>query len=154
MGEIKLRRYDPRKDKEALESLVKDFDYRSIYPIKLEDFQKEVGQRVLDLKLRNSIVLAVEDPGDQLVGAGFFTIYRDYLGNFQCVVHDVVTRKENSFKKGIEEIILRELFKYIKNTLKIDKVGLFVKKNDTNYLSLLMKMQIKKSDLDFYEHTI
>jgi hypothetical protein len=152
MAEIKIKRYDPRKDKEALEALVKDFEYRSIYPIDIEQFAKEIGARVLDLKLRNSVVLATEE--DQLVGAGFFTIWKDNLGNTQCYVHDVVTRKENSFKKGIEETVLRELFKYIKNTMKIDKVGFFVKKNDSNFQSLLMKMQIKKSDLDFYEHIL
>jgi hypothetical protein len=152
MSEIKIKRYDPRKDKDALEALVKDFDYRSNYPIVIEQFAKEIGQRVLDLKLRNSIVLATE--GETIIGAGFFTIWNDYLGNQQCIVHDVVTRKEDSFKKGIEELILKELFKYIKSTMKIDKVGLFVKKNDSNFQSLLLKMQIKKSNLEFYEHNI
>jgi ribosomal protein S18 acetylase RimI-like enzyme len=149
---MQVERYDPRKDKEELEALIKDFPYRSIYPIDLASFQKEIGKRVLDLKLRNSILLAKED--GKIIGAGFFTLWIDYLGNTQCTVHDVVVRKEDSFKKGIEEAILRELFKYIKNTMQISKVGLFARKNDSSFQSLMMKLQIKKSELDFYEHTL
>jgi ribosomal protein S18 acetylase RimI-like enzyme len=152
MADLEIIRYDPRKDKEELEKLIKDFEYRSIYPINLENFQKEISKRVLDLKLRNSILLAKD--GGKLIGAGFFTLWLDYLGNIQCYIHDLVVRKEDSFKRGIEEALLRELFKYIKSTLKIDKIGLFARRNDSNYQSLLMKMQIKKSDLDFYEHTL
>lgn len=155
MVEIKLRRYDPRKDKEALEDLVKNFEYRSIYPLKIDAFAKELGRRVLQLELRNSIVLATEgEQEEKVVGAGFFSTWIDYLGNTHCVVHDVVTRKEDSFKKGIEEAVLKELFKYFKNTMKIEKINMFVRKNDSNFQSLLMKMQIKKSDLDYYEYPL
>jgi hypothetical protein len=149
---ITVERYDPRKDKEELDALIKDFSYRSIYPIDPASVQKEIAKRVLDLKLRNSILLAKEE--GKIVGSGCFTLWVDYLGNTQCIVHDVVVRKEDSFKKGIEEAILRELFKYIKNTMQITKIGLFAKKNDSSFQSLMMKMAIKKSDLDFYEHTL
>jgi hypothetical protein len=149
---IEITAYDPRADKEDLEALVNDFAYRSIAPIDIEKFSKETAKRVLDLKLRNAIRLAKED--GVLVGAGFFTIWIDNLGNTQCFVHDVVVRKEDSFKKGVEEAILRELFKYIKSTMKIDKIGLFAKKTDTNFKSLMLKLKIKASDLDFYEHTL
>jgi L-amino acid N-acyltransferase YncA len=152
MADFKITRYDPRKDKADLEELVGEYEYRSIYPINIAKFSKEISQRVLDLKLRNSIVLAKEE--EKIIGAGFFTIWTDFLGNTQCVVHDVVVRKADSFKKGIEEAILRELFKYIKQTMKIDKIGLFARKKDSNFQSILMKMKIKKSDLDFYEHSL
>ncbi len=153
MSKIKLTRYNPRKDKEDLISLVEDYDYRSIYPIDIKRFEKELDERVKDLKLRNSIILAKEE--GELVGAGFFTIWKDYLGNEHCYVHNPVVRKENSFKKGIEEEILKELFKYLKKTMKVDKIGLWAKKRDGNYQSVLMKMGIKKNrDLDYYEHEL
>ena len=153
MADIKIKRYNPRKDKEALIDLVCDFEYRSLYPIDVKKFEKEIDDRVKDLKLRNSIVLAKED--GNLVGAGFFTIWSDYLGNDHCYVHNVVTRKEDSFKKGIEELLLKELFKYLKKTMKVEKVGLWAKKRDSNFQSVLMKMGIKKNrDLEYYEHDL
>lgn len=152
MGEIKLVRYDPRKDKEGLIALVSEFGYRSIYPINKESFDKEISKRVLDLKLRNSVILAKDD--EKIMGAGFFTTYEDFLGNTHCLVHDVVVRKEDSFRKGIEEMIIRELFKYIKNTMKIDKVEMFFRQKDSNAQSILMKLAIKPSELVFYEHPI
>jgi L-amino acid N-acyltransferase YncA len=152
MADLKISRYDPRKDKEGLEELIAAYDYRSIYPIQKDLFSKEIGKRVLDLKLRNSMVLAKED--EKIVGAGSFTTYDDYLGNTHCIVHDVAVRKEDSYKKGIEEAVLRELFKYIKSTMKIEKIELFFKKGDSNAQSLLLKLGIKPSDLIFYEHSI
>ena len=149
---IEITAYDPRKDKDELEALIQDFEYRSIYPINIEKFSKETAKRVLDLKLRNAVKLAKID--GVIVGAGIFTIWYDYLGNTQCYIHDVVVRKEDSFKKGIEEAILRELFKYIKSTLKIDKVALFARKTDSNFQSLMLKLKIKKAELDFYEFTL
>lgn len=156
MSEIKIVRYDPRKDKEGLEALVKDFEYKSIYPIDIQKFSNEIDGRIKDLKLRNSMILAkmVEENEEKVVGAGFFTMMNDYLGNSHCFIHDVVVRKEDSFKKGIEELILRELFSYLKKTMKIDKIGLFIRRNDSNIQSLLMKLKIKKSELDFYEGEI
>ncbi len=152
MSEIKIVRYDPRKDKEDLEALIKEFEYRSIYPIDIQKFSSEIGNRVKDLKLRNSMILAKIE--DKVVGAGFFTIVNDYLGNIHTTIHDVVVRKEDSFKKGIEELILRELFLYLKKTMKIDKIGIFIRRNDSNIQSLLMKLKIKKSELDYYEGEI
>ena len=152
MSEVKIVRYDPRKDKESLEALVKDFEYRSIYPIDIQKFSSEIGNRVKDLKLRNSMILAKME--DKVVGAGFFTLMNDYLGNLHCIIHDVVVRKEDSFKRGIEELILRELFSYLKKTMKIDNVGIFIRRNDSNIQSLLMKLKIKKSELDYYEGEI
>ncbi len=148
MSEIKIVRYDPRKDKEALEALVKEFEYRNINPIDIQKFSIEIGNRVKDLKLRNSMILAKSD--EKVVGAGFFTIMNDYLGISHTFVHDVVVRKEDSFKRGIEELILRELFSYLKKTMKIDKVGIFIRRKDSNIQSLLMKLKIKKSELDYY----
>ncbi len=152
MSEIKIVRFDPRKDKEALEALVKDFEYRSIYPIDIQKFSNEIENRVKDLKLRNSMILAKME--DKVVGAGFFTIMNDFLGNIHTIIHDVVVRKENSFKMGIEELIFRELFSYLKKTMKIDKIGIFIRRNDSNIQSLLMKLKIKKSELDYYEGEI
>ncbi|MHA1720070.1 MAG: hypothetical protein ACTSWX_03565 [Promethearchaeota archaeon] len=152
MSEIKIVRYDPRKDKAALIELIKEFEYRSIYPIDVQKFSNEIENRVKDLKLRNSMILAKEE--ERIVGAGFFTLMNDYLGNSHCIIHDVVIRKEDSFKRGIEEKILRELFSYLNKTMKIDKVGFFIRRKDSNIQSLLMKLKIKKSELDYYEGEI
>lgn len=154
--EIKLSRYNPRQDKADLEAIVADFQYRLDQlgeKVDLDKFSKEIDQRSKSLINRNSIVLAKD--GDVLVGAGFFTIWTDFLGNQHCLIHDVVTRKENAFKNGIEEAVLRELFNYLKKTMKIDKIGLWARKRDSNFQSVLMKLKIKKNtDLDYYEHQI
>ena len=152
MSEIKIVRYDPRKDKASLVELIKEFEYRSVYPIDIQKFSNEIENRIKDLKLRNSMILAKEE--ERIVGAGFFTLMNDYLGNPHCIIHDVVIRKEDSFKRGIEEKILRELFSYLKKTMKIDKVGFFIRRKDSNIQSLLMKLKIKKSELDYYEGEI
>ena len=153
---LKLTRYNPRQDKADLEALVADFQYRLDLlgeKLDLTKFSKEIDQRSKSLINRNSIVLAKEDTN--LVGAGFFTIWCDFLGNQHCLVHDVVTRKEDAFKKGIEETVLRELFTYLKKTMKIEKIGLWARKRDSNFQSVLMKLKIKKNtDLDYYEHEL
>ncbi|MHA1776471.1 MAG: hypothetical protein DRO88_05980 [Promethearchaeia archaeon] len=152
MAEIKIARYNPRKDKEQLEALLKAFEYR-VGEVDLEKFNKEIEERSRDLRLRNAMVVAKED--DKIVGAGFFSIWNDYLGRQHCVLHDVITRKEDAFKKGIEEMIFRELFSYLKKTMKIKKVSLYAKKHgDSNFLSILMKLGIKKSEWDHYEHEL
>ncbi|WP_457558037.1 N-acetyltransferase family protein [Candidatus Harpocratesius sp.] len=150
MSEITITRYNPRKDKDELEQLLKDFEYR-IGKVDFDKFSKEIEERSKDLRLRNSMILAKED--GKIVGAGFFSIWNDYLGRQHCVLHDVIVRKEHSFKKGIEEKIMRELFNYLKKTMKIEKVSLYAKKKgDSNLLSVLMKLGIKKSEWDHYEH--
>ncbi len=153
---IKLVRYNPRQDKADLEALIADFQYRLDLlgeELKLEKFSKEIDQRAKSLINRNSIVLAKDE--NKLVGAGFFTIWTDFLGNQHCLVHDVVTRKEDAFKKGIEEMVLRELFSYLKKTMKINKIGLWARKRDSNFQSVLMKLKIKKnSDLDYYDYEL
>lgn len=152
MADITIARYNPRLDKDQLEKLIKDFEWR-IGPVDLDKVIKEIDIRTKDLKFRNSMILAKE--GDTIVGAGFFSLWNDYLGNQMCYIHDVVTRKEDSFKKGIEELILREIFVYLKKTLKIEKINFFTrKKGDGTYQALLLKLGIRPSDLDFYEGTL
>ena len=150
--EIEISRYNPRQDKEALQDLVKEFEYR-VGKIDLVKFSAEIDARAKDLKLRNSMILAKLD--NRIIGAGFFSLWTDHLGFTRCYVHDVITRKEDAYKKGIEEKILRELFKYLKMTMKIEKVILFAKKQgDSNLQSIFMKLGIKKGDVDLYEHTL
>lgn len=152
MTEIKIARYNPRKDKEELEALIKDFEYR-VGEIDIEKFSKEIEERSRDLRLRNAMVIAKEE--EKIVGAGFFSLWYDFLGRQHCVLHDVVTRKEDAFKKGIEEMIIRELFNYLKKTMKIDKVSLYAKKQgDSNLISIFMKLGIKKSEWEHYELTL
>ena len=149
MSEIKITRYDPREDKEELENLVKDFEYR-LGEVDLDKFKKELETRLKDLLLRNSMILAKEE--GKLVGAGFFSIWKDYLGRQTCVMHDIIVQKENAFKKGIEESIAREMFIYLKKIMKIDAVTIYAKKRgDTNLQSVLMKLSVKKSDWEIYE---
>ena len=47
--------------------------------------------------------MAKED--GKIVGWGTYTILRDYLGNDRTIIHQVLTKKEDSYKKGIEEMI-------------------------------------------------
>ena len=152
MSEITITRYNPREDKEDLNNLVKDFEYR-IGDVDLDKFNKELEARLKDLRFRNSIILAKEE--DKLVGAGFFSIWNDYLGRQTCVLHDIIIRKEDAFKKGIEESIMREIFAYLKNTMKIDEVSVYAKKReDTNLQSVLMKLGMKKSDWEHFIHNL
>jgi hypothetical protein len=152
MAEIKIARYNPRNDKEELEQLIKDFEYR-VGDVDLTLWNKEMDSRLKDLKLRNSMVLAKEE--DKLVGAGFFSIWHDYLGRPNCVLHDIIVRKDDAYKKGIEELLMRELFSYLKKTMKIEEVSLFAKKKgDSNLQSVLIKLGIKKSEWDHYIHKL
>ena len=153
--EIQISRYNPRQDKEALLELVKDFEYRVGKKINLENFSAEIDKRSKDLKLRNSLILAKGKSEYRIIGAGFFSLWTDHLGYMHCYVHHVITRKEDAYKLGIEEKILRELFAYLKKTMKIEKVILFAKKTgDSNLQSIFMKLGIKKGDVDLYEHAL
>ncbi len=154
LNEIQISRYNPRLDREGLLELVKDFEYRvGEERLDLEKFSVELDKRSLDLKLRNSMILGKID--NRIIGAGFFSLWTDYLGFGHCYVHHVITRKEDAYKKGIEEKIMRELFNYLKMTMKIEKVNLFAKKQgDSNLQSIFMKMGIKKNDVDMYEYTL
>ena len=70
------------------------------------------------------------------------------------MIHQILTKKESSFKKGIEEQIIRELQLYIKRTLKIDKVYFICQDTDGAQQSLFLKLGIKKSKFIWYEHDI
>ena len=152
MAPIKITRFNPRNDMDDLLALIDDFEYR-VGEIDLNAVKEQIKARNKDLKLRNSMIIAKE--ASKIVGAGFFSLWKDFLGKSHCIVHDVVTRKENAFKKGIEEKILRELFQYLKKTMKINKVYLFAdKKGDSNLKSVFMKLGIKKGTREYYEHEL
>ncbi|MHA1602242.1 MAG: hypothetical protein ACTSUI_04450, partial [Promethearchaeota archaeon] len=138
MGEIIITRYNPRLDKESLIDLIQNFEYRA-GKLDLNAFSQELEKRLKDLKMRNSIIVAKDD--STIVGAGFFTVWYDFLGRINCVVHDVAVRKEDAFKRGIEEKILRELFGYLKKTMKIESVQLIAHhQGDSNLQSIFMKL--------------
>ena len=61
-------------------------------------------------------------------------------------------QKEDSFKKGIEEKIIRELQLYIKRSLKIDKVYFICPDTDGALRSLFLKLGVKKSRYFWYEN--
>ncbi|MHA1149986.1 MAG: GNAT family N-acetyltransferase [Promethearchaeota archaeon] len=150
---ISIERFDPRADKEAVKDIFKDFiENKSYFESSLEKFEKELDKRVLDLHYRNSMVIAKED--DKIVGYGTYTLFNDYLGNLRALIHQVMTRKEDSFKKGIEETIIKELMIYIKKTLNLDKVFLICPDNDSNKRSVFMKLGAKKSKYIWYEKEI
>ncbi len=112
---IVIDRYDPRKDKEEILEIFEDFiENKSYFFSYKERFESELNKRVLDLKYRNSIILAREN--GKIVGAGFVSTYIDILGKENCVIHQVMTKKEDSYKRSIEERIIRELMKYVKTT--------------------------------------
>ena len=150
---IIIDRYDPRVDKEALKDLFKEFiSIKSYFFSHWEKFEEELNRRTLDLLYRNSMVVAKED--GKLVGFGTYTLFRDYLGNDRVLIHQVLTKKEDSFKKGIEEKIIRELQLYIKRTLKLDKVFFIAPDSDSAIRSLFLKLGVKKSPNIWYENEI
>jgi len=150
---VEIGRYDPRQDKEALKDLFEDFmQNKAYFQTDWAQFEEELNKRVLDLQYRNAMVMAKE--GDQLVGWGTLTLFRDYLGNDRVLIHQVMTKKADSFKKGIEEAIIRELEGYIKNTLKLEKSFILCPDSDGKFRSLLMKLGAKKTPFPWYEHEI
>ncbi len=148
---IIIDRYDPRNDKEGLKELFKDFiTVKSYFFSHWEKFEEELNRRTLDLQYRNSMVIAKED--GKILGFGTYTLFRDYLGNDRVLIHQVITKKEDSFKKGIEEKIIRELQLYIKRSLKIDKVYFICPDSDGALRSLFLKLGVKKSRYIWYEN--
>jgi len=146
-----VERYDPRVDKDALKEIFEDFiENKSYFFSHWERFEEELNKRTLDLQYRNSMVVA-KDEG-KIIGFGTYTLFRDYLGNDRVIIHQILTKKESSFKKGIEEQIIRELQLYIKRTLKIDKVYFMCQDTDGAQQSLFLKLGIKKSKFIWYEH--
>ncbi|MFX1325995.1 MAG: hypothetical protein ACFE8N_13660 [Promethearchaeota archaeon] len=150
---IIIDRYDPRSDKEALKEIFEDFIKNKAYFFShWGKFEEELNRRSLDLQYRNSMVIAKED--GIIVGFGTYTLFRDYLGNDRILIHQVLTKKEDSFKKGIEEMVIRELQLYVKRSLKIDKVFFICPDSDTALRSVFLKVGINKSKHFWYEHEI
>ena len=150
---IIIQRYDPRVDKNALKELFDDFIVnKSYFAAHWEKFEAELNKRTLSLQSRNSLVVAKED--ERLVGFGTYTLFTDYLGNDHVLIHQILTRKEDSFRKGIEEQIIRELQLYIKKILKIDKAYFICQDTDGAQQSIFLKLGIKKSKHVWYEHDI
>jgi hypothetical protein len=150
---LEITRYDPRKDKEALNELFNDFiENKSYFSSNWNKFEYELNKRLLNLQYRNSMIIAKE--GDKLIGWGTYTIFRDYLGNDRVLIHQVLTKKEDSFKKGIEEAIIREIITYIKKTTEIDKFNILGPDSDGSLRSLLLKLGLKKSKFIWYENNL
>ncbi len=150
---IIIDRYDPRSDKEALKEIFQDFiEHKSYFFSNWQKFEEELNKRTLDLQYRNSMVVAKENGG--IVGFGTYTLFRDNLGNDRVLIHQILTKKENSFKKRIEEMVIREIQLYIKRTLKIDKVYFICPDEDGALRSVFMKIGIYKSKYIWYEHEI
>ena len=148
---IIIDRFDPRSDKPAIKEIFEDFIENKSYLVShWQRFEEELNRRALDLQYRNSMVVAKEE--GKLLGFGTYTLFRDYLGNDRVLVHQVLTNKEDSFKKGIEEKIIRELQLYIKRSLKIDKVYFICPDSDGALRSLFLKLGVKKSRYLWYEN--
>jgi len=150
---IETDRYDPRLDKEALKDIFADFiENKAYFASTWQDFEKELNKRVLDLQYRNSMIVAKEE--GEIVGWGTYSLIEDYLGNKRALIHQVLTKKENSYRKGIEELIIRELKLYIKRTLNLDRVFLICQDSDSALRNLVMKLGAKKSKYYWYENEI
>jgi len=146
-------RYDPRLDRNALKEIFEDFiENKSYFISTWQELEKELNKRVLDLQYRNSMVVAKEE--GVIVGWGTYTLIKDYLGNNRALIHQVLTKKEDSYRKGIEEHIIRELKLYIKRTLNLDKVFLICQDSDSALRNLVMKLGAKKSKNYWYENDI
>ena len=149
---LELRRYDPRKDRDDLKELFDNFmKNKSYFNSNWNKFEYELSKRSLNLQYRNSMIMA-EEEGGKMVGWGTYTIFRDYLGNDRAIIHQILTRKEDSYKKGIEEVIIRELMSYIESTHGINKFYAICPDSDGNLRSLLLKLGLKKSDFIWYEN--
>ena len=146
-------RFDPRLDKDAVKEIFDDFiENKSYFISTWQEFEKEINKRVLDLQYRNSMVVAKEE--GVIVGWGTYTLIKDYLGNNRALIHQVLTKKEDSYRKGIEEHVIRELKLYIKRTLNLDKVFLICQDSDSALRNLVMKLGAKKSKNYWYENDI
>jgi hypothetical protein len=150
---IETDRYDPRLDREQLKEIFEDFiENKSYFISTWNEFEKELNKRVLDLQYRNSMIIAKEE--GVIVGWGTYTLIKDYLGNNRALIHQVLTKRENSYRKGIEELIIRELKLYIKRTLNLDKVFIICQDSDSALRNLVMKLGAKKSKNYWYENDI
>ena len=150
---IVIDRFDPRLDRDELKEIYEDFiKNKSYFPSNWKQFETELNKRVLDLQYRNSMVVAKEE--GKIVGWGTYTVFRDYLGNERAIIHQILTKKEDSFKKGIEEMIIKEIQLYIQRTLKLDKVYFFCPDDDAANRSIFMKLGVKKSKFFIYEKEI
>jgi len=150
---IETDRYDPRLDREQLKEIFEDFiESKSYFISTWKEFEKELNKRVLDLQYRNSMIIAKEE--GFIVGWGTYTLIKDYLGNNRALIHQVLTKRENSYRKGIEEQIIRELKLYIKRTLNLDKVFIICQDSDSALRNLVMKLGAKKSKNYWYENDI
>ena len=146
-------RFDPRLDKDAVKEIFEDFiENKSYFVSTWQEFEKELNKRVLDLQYRNSMVVAKEE--GEIVGWGTYTLIQDYLGNQRALIHQVLTKKGDSYRKGIEEQIIRELKLYVKRTLNLDKVFLICQDSDSALRNLVMKLGAKKSKNYWYENDI
>ena len=146
-------RFDPRLDKDAVKEIFEDFiENKSYFISTWEEFEKELNKRVLTLATRNSMIVAKEE--GEIVGWGTYTLIKDYLGNQRALIHQVLTKRENSYRKGIEELIIRELKLYVKRTLNLDKVFLICQDSDSALRNLVMKLGAKKSKYYWYENDI
>jgi hypothetical protein len=151
---MEIERYDPRRDKEELKEIFEDFiQNKSYFTSDWKTFEDELNKRTLNLSYRNSMVMVRE--GGKILGWGTYTIFRDYLGKDKILIHQVMTRKGDSFKKGIEEIVIRELESYIKKTMPdIKNIFILCPDSDGSSRSLLMKLGLKKSEYIWYEKSI
>ena len=148
-----ISRYDPRRDRDDGRQIFDDFiENKSYFISTWQEFEKEINKRVLDLQYRNPMVVAKEE--GKIVGWGTYTLIKDYLGNNRALIHQVLTKKEDSYRKGIEEQIIRELKLYIKRTLNLDKVFLICQDSDSALRNLVMKLGAKKSKNYWYENDI
>ena len=146
-------RFDPRLDKDAIKEIFEDFiENKSYFVSTWQEFEKELNKRVLDLQYRNSMIVAKEE--GKIVGWGTYTLIKDYLGNQRALIHQVLTKREDSYRKGIEEQIIRELKLYVKKTLNLDKVFLICQDSDSALRNLVMKLGAKKSKYYWYENDI
>ena len=150
---LETDRYDPRLDKDVLKEIFEDFiTNKAYFSSTWQEFEKEINKRVLDLQYRNSMIVAKEE--GEIVGWGTYTLIEDYLGNKRALIHQVLTKRENSYRKGIEELIIRELKLYIKRTLNLDSVFLICQDSDSALRNLVMKLGAKKSKNYWYENEI
>ena len=146
-------RYDPRLDKDALKEIFEGFiKHKSYFMSTWQEFEKELNKRVLDLQYRNAMIVAKEE--GKIVGWGTYTLIKDNLGNKRALIHQVLTKKEDSYRRGIEELIVRELKLYVKRTLNLDKIFLICQDTDSGLRNLVMKLGAKKSKNYWYENDI
>ena len=146
--DLQVKRYDPRKNHNELIALISE----CLNNIDVALLEKTIKERSRDVLERNGMLVVYD--GEEVVGAGFYSKAKNFLGEMHCLVHKPIVKAGLEYKNGIEEAVYRELFKYIKGTLGLTNTYLLLAPDDIRGQSQFMKLGIKESKTKYYTHQL